>query len=136
MIEQDCTDRAIGLHIVFAGRVIPMPCHDIEGRLPDFGLVELSAPFDDNTAWHFAILKGRHRRFKVSRVGQTVRPDGAAIRQGKSLPVVLADKTTRRTLQHLDPVNQPAGQNRDLLRFNIHHAQFGGKPQPSLLRHH
>ncbi len=46
MIEKHRAHRAIGFQIVFARRIIAMPCHHVQRRMADAGFVELPAPFD------------------------------------------------------------------------------------------
>ena len=111
-----------------------MPGDNIQRAVPDPGFVKLATPFDHHPTTGFPVFERRHRAFEIARVGKAIGPDGPARRQVEFLPVILAYKTARWPVQHLDPVHQSARQDRYFLRFQINHAQFGAKPQPPLLR--
>ena len=134
MIEQDRTDGAIVAQIIFAGRVIAMPCHHIQGRVVDERLMELALPFDHHAARGIAVLKGCDGRLEIAAVGHAIGPNRPTPRQGKLLAVILAHKTARGAIHHLDPVNQPTRDNGDFTRLQINHPKFRAKSQAPLLR--
>ena len=136
MVEQDRADRAIGAQVVLVGRVIAVPGHHVERAVTDMGLMELSAPLDGHGRGRFAILEGCHRRLEVTRVGHAVGPDRTPARQLELLAVVFTDEAPAGPFQHLDPVDQAARDDGDLLRLEVDDAQLGGEPQPPFLRHH
>ena len=82
------------------------------------------------------LLVRRHRGEEITRVGQAVGADRPQVRQFERLAVVLTHVAARRAIGQLHAKAHAARDHRDLLRRQFQHAQFGGNPQPALLRHH
>ena len=136
MVEQDRADRAVVLQVVLAGRVVAVPGDHIERAVPDRGAVELAAPLHGDRRRHLAVLERRHRGLEVAAVGHAVGADRATPRQLELLAVVLAHEAACRAFQDLDPVDQAARDQRDLLRGQVDDAELGAEPQLAFLRHH
>ena len=50
MIEADCVDAVEARQIVLVGRVVSVPCHDVERRVIDFGAPQPAQKFGDDSA--------------------------------------------------------------------------------------
>src|SRR4249919_669462 len=83
----------------------------------------------------FAVFEGRIRRFEVARIGQAVAADRAQVRQAHERAEVLADVTARFAVRQRDAEADATRDQRDLLRFDVQHAEFGFDVQATLLRH-
>ena len=114
---------------------IAVPGHDVQRAVIPFGGPESALEFLDHQGRFIDVLEGGDGAFEVARVGQAVRADGAAMGQVELLAIVLADEAAAGAFEHLDPVDEAAGDHGDLLWRQVDHTEFGREAQPPLLRH-
>jgi hypothetical protein len=93
--------------------------------MPDLGFVELAAPFHGDRRRHLPVLEGRHGRLEIPPVRHAVGPDRPTARKLEFLAVILADEAARGTFRHLHPVEEPARDDRDLLRLQVDDTELG-----------
>ena len=91
MIERNGVDAVEEREIVFVGRVVAVPCDDIERRVIDEGAPQAAQEFGDDVELAVAIFEGGDGRFEIARIGEAVGADGAEFGQAERQAVVLAD---------------------------------------------
>ena len=102
VIKQDRTNWTERLKVIFAGGIVAVPSNDIQWRVPNFGFMKLPALFNGYSGWNLTILKGCYWCFEVAWIGKAIGPNGSPIWQIEFLPIVFANKPTRRAFQNFD----------------------------------
>ena len=82
----------------------------------DLAGIKPAAPFDDQPARRLFVLEGSDRSLEITRVGEAVGSDRAAVREGKLGTVVLTHVAARGSTNELDLELDAARDEADLAR--------------------
>ena len=134
MIERNRVDAVEERQIVLVGRVVAVPCHDIERRVIDDGRPQPAQKFRGDVELAFAIFKRRYGRLEVARIGQAICADRAQFRQPERQAIVLADVSARLLLRKNHAEFDPARNHADLARRDLQNAELGMKAKRAQLR--
>ena len=119
MVVADRAQRVEAPQIVDVGRVVPVPCDDVERRVADRGRPQVPLELGDQREVALDVLVPRDRRQEVARVRQAVRADRAEVGEAERRPVVLAHVAARVAVEQLDAETHAARDERDLLRRHV-----------------
>src|SRR5882724_194529 len=103
MIEEDGSDGRIPSEVVFVGSVIAVPSDDVERRVPDGRGPKRPSPFHVQSGRCVLVLVGGDGREEIALIGETIRSDRPALREGERPAVVLAHVAAGRPAGELDP---------------------------------
>ena len=103
--------------------------------MADAGDMEAAAPFDHEVMRGVAILEGGDRGLEITRVGEAVGADRAAVGKGEFRPVILADIATGVIAGEAVFCHHAARHNGDMARRHPHPAHFGEDLDLAVLRH-
>src|SRR3546814_13146300 len=81
--------------VILVGHVVAVPGDHVERRLAELADMKAAAPLHGEARRLLPVLEGGNRRQEVARVGEAVRADRAALRQGQRRRVVLAAEAPR-----------------------------------------
>src|SRR3546814_8052430 len=95
MVETHRVHRAEASEVILVGHVVAVPGDHVERRLAELADMKAAAPLHGEARRLLPVLEGGNRRQEVARVGEAVRADRAALRQGQRRRVVLADEAPR-----------------------------------------
>src|SRR5579875_2816730 len=128
-VVADRADGGEAAQIVAVGGVAAVPRHHVERRMVDRRRPQGALELRDQLEFAFDVLVRRGRRLEVARIGEAVGADRPQFRQPQRRTEVLADVAARRSIGQFNPEAQPARNQRDLLRLDFQHAEFGRDPQ-------
>ena len=100
----------------------------------DAGDPQGPAPLHEHAGGSVLLLVGGDRGQKVARIGETVRSDGAALRQRESAAVVLAEIPSGGAILELYADLHAARDDGDLARFDVDDPELGPETEVALLR--
>src|SRR3954462_5002085 len=100
----------------------------------DLGSPQRAAPLHGQLRGRVAVLVGGYGGEKVARVSQAVGADRAALGQGQSAAVVLAEVAPRRTAAQFDAELHATRDHCDLAGPNVDDAELGPEAEHTLLR--
>src|SRR3546814_20316304 len=96
--------------------------------------MKAAAPLHGEARRLLPVLEGGNRRQEVARVGEAVRADRAALRQGQRRRVVLADEAPRGPLYRLGAALHAARPQAGLAGPDLQHAALGVEAQGAMTR--
>ncbi len=116
MVEGNGVDAIEERQVVFVGRVVAVPGHDVERRVIDERAPQAAQELGDDVELAVAIFEGGNGRFEVARIGKAVGADGAELGQAEREAVVFADVAAGLAVEQLDAEFDAARESRRFRR--------------------
>src|SRR3546814_6517487 len=102
--------------------------------MADVGAPQVALELGDQFELAFLVLVRRNRRKEIARAGQAVAADRAEVGQAQVRAEVLAYVAARRAVGQRHRKAHAARDHRDLLRFDLEHAQLRSEEHTSELQ--
>ncbi|MNN40485.1 hypothetical protein D3C81_1545620 [compost metagenome] len=135
MVVADRADGVEAAQVVAVRRVVAVPGDHVQRRVVDRGTPQAAIELGDQLEIAVDVFECGMRGLEIARIGQAVGADRAQVGQLQQCAEVLADVATARAVRQLDTEADAARNHRDLLRFDLDHAQLGQQAQAAQLRH-